>query len=156
MFLALVALGGWVLWLIFRRQQVHVQARMKRTEVFDHLIEKFSTSQEFIEFLKTDQGKKFVEDPLLLPQSNPSRAVLRFVQVGIVFAAISVAFLLNWLNINHYVQTATNPDINEIRKVMDYYYWAMLSLTLAGGMFLIAAVTRFLAKRWNLNGSHGR
>lgn len=151
MFFFLLVLIGWVLWLLFRRHQIHLQARMKRTEVFDHLIAKFNTSQEFIEFLKTDHGKKLVEDPLGA-QSNPSKTVLRFVLVGVVFAAISYASLAYANNLNSYIRSIAAPDINEIRKAMEYRYWGMLTMALAGGMFVMAAVTKSLAKAWKLNG----
>lgn len=150
---AVLALGGWVLFLLFRRQQIHLQARMKRTEVFDHLIEKFSTSQEFIEFLKTDQGKKLVEDPVGQP-AHHSQTVLRFILVGVVFAAISYACLAYANNLSGYIGGLSNPDINDINKEMDYRYWGMLCMALSGGMFVMAAVTKSLAKRWKLNGSH--
>ncbi len=151
---ALLALGGWVLFLLFRRQQIHLQARMKRTEVFDHLIEKFSTSQEFIEFLKTDQGKKLVEDPIGQP-AHHSQAVLRFILVGVVFAAISYACIAYANNLSGYIGSVPDPDINYINKQMDYRYWGTLTMALSGGMFIMAAVTKMLAKRWKLNGSSG-
>jgi hypothetical protein len=153
MLLGLFALGGWVLYLFFRRQQMHLQARMKRTEVFDHLIEKFSTSQEFIEFLKTDQGKKLVEDPIGQP-AHHSQTVLRFILVGVVFAAISIACLVYANNLAGYIKSIPDPDINYINKQMDYRYWGTLTMALSAGMFLMATVTKTLAKRWKLNGSN--
>jgi hypothetical protein len=151
LFGAAIALVGWVLFLLFRRQQMHLQARMKRTEVFDHLIEKFTTSQEFIEFLKTDEGKKLIEDPLKQP-TNPSKAVLRFLLAGVVFAALSYAYIAHSNELNSYIHSIPDPDINEVHKVMDFHAWGTLTMALAGGMFVMAAVTKLLAKKWDING----
>ena len=34
-------LAGWVLWLLFKRHQLHVQASMQRYETMNRLIDKF-------------------------------------------------------------------------------------------------------------------
>ena len=147
----MVVLGGWIAWLFFRRQQFGSEARMKRAEVFNKLLDKFGTANEFVEFMETEQGKMFLENPLPY-QVGPQKVVLRFVQVGIILLALSVALIANWVRISNYVHAQSNPDINWVSKEWDYYYWWVLTLSLAVGMFIIAFVTKTLLGRWRLNG----
>ena len=148
----MAGLGGWVAWLLVRRQQIGTQARLQRADSFNRLLEKFGTAKEFVDFLNTEQGNKLLEDPL--PQhTNGRKVALRFVQVGIVLAALGVAITLNWIRMADYVHAQSNPDINWIHKEWDYYYWWVLSLSLSAGMFIIAFVTNILVKRWHLNGN---
>lgn len=152
MFIAMVLLAGWVLWLLFRRYQMNTQARLQRTEAFNKLIEKFGTSAEFVEFLKTEQGKKFLEDPL--PQhANPKKIVLRFVQMGVVLIAVGAAFMIKWNQLQEFVATQPTPvDINWINEMMDYLYFTMLSAALSVAMFVLAAITYFFSK-WMITDS---
>ncbi|HEV8538131.1 MAG TPA: hypothetical protein VGR15_04315 [Bacteroidota bacterium] len=152
MFVALVALAGFVLWLLFRRYQVISQARLQRVETFNKLIEKFGTTQEFIEFVNSEQGKRFLEDPLP-QQMHPRKTVLRFIQTGVILAAVCVAFLIKWMQLETFLTTQTPPDINWINEAMDYEYWTWLSGAVSVGMIVLAIVTNFFTKKWRVDSS---
>jgi hypothetical protein len=146
MFIAVVLLAGWVLWLLFRRYQMSTQARMQHTEAFNKLVEKFETSAEFVNFLNTEQGKKFLYEPAM-QQAHPKKTVLRFVQMGVILLAVSVGFMIKWNQLHEYIESQTGTvDINWINESMDYLYWTMLSAALAVAMFVLAVITNFFAK----------
>lgn len=152
MFIALLMLAGWVLWLLFRRYQLSTQARLQRTEAFNKLIEKFGTSSEFVEFLNTEQGKKFLEDPLP-QQANPKKTVLRFVQMGVILIAVTAGFMIKWHQIQEYIESQSGSvDINWINESMDFLYLTMLSASLSVAMFVLAVITYFFS-RWMRNDS---
>ncbi len=151
MFVALLMLLGWVLWLLFRRYQMSTQARLQRAEAFNKLIEKFGTATEFIAFLNTEQGKKFLEDPLP-QQTHPKKIVLRFVQMGVILVAVAAGFMIKWHQIQEFIESqSTPPDINWINESMDYLYWTMLSAALSVAMFVLAIITYVFSKRWRID-----
>lgn len=142
-FVALVALIGWVLWLLFRRHQINAQARLQRIDSFNRLLEKFGSAKEFVDFAHTDQGRKFLEDPLPKP-ANPMRGVLRFLQIGIILIALSYGFFMNSSRLKDYT------DINYVRQAMDFKYWGTLLLALGAGLILVAGISSVIAKKWHL------
>lgn len=150
MFLAVVILAGWVLWLLFRRYQMNAQARLQRTEAFNRIIEKFGTAAEFVEFLGSEQGKKLFE-PSPQQQSHPAKITLRFVQAGVILAALSIAIAFQWHMMSQYVHAQANPDINWVSKEMDLHYWMAFTIALSVGMFAVAWVTHVINKKWQNN-----
>ena len=142
MMVTVPALAGWVLWLVFRRYQLHVQARVQRTETFNRLIDKFGTAKEFVEFLQTDAGRKLLEDPIT-PRVSPMSSVRRFVQGGIILLGLGSALLLNATRLRG------ETDINYIREAMGMNYWGTIFLGGGVALMVVALVSYFLAKRWD-------
>jgi len=147
MMLGVAVLVGWLLYLLFRRFQVNAEARMKRTDAFNKLVEKFSTAKEFTEFLQTENGKKFIEDPLPKPP-NPLGKVLRFLQAGVLFVMIGFAY---WINAER-LKSAT--DENYVHQMMDSNYWGTLAIFIGLGLIVVAGISFVLTRSWHLaNGS---
>jgi hypothetical protein len=134
--------AGWVLWLVFRRYQLHVNARVQRTETFNRLIDKFGTAREFVDFLQSDAGRKVLEDPIA-PRVHPMSSVRRFIQSGIILLGLGAALLLNALRLRG------ETDINYIREAMGMNYWGTIFLGGGVALMIVAVVSYFLAKRWD-------
>jgi hypothetical protein len=150
MFIAALALVGWILWLFFRRYQMMTQARLQRTESFNRLIEKFGTAKEFAEFAGTEEGKKLLADPVT-PPPNPLTKVLRFLQAGILFILIGAAYFVNasrWQGITEAQSPAYYHQSN------DFMSYGTLAMLLGVGLLIVAGVTYVFVRRWHLaNGS---
>jgi hypothetical protein len=142
MMVTVPALAGWVLWLVFRRYQLHVHARVQRTETFNRLIDKFGTAKEFVDFLQTDAGQKLLEDPIA-PRVSPMASVRRFVQGGIVLLGLGGALLLNATRLRG------ETDINFVREAMGMNYWGTIFLGGGAALMVAAMVSYVLAKRWD-------
>jgi len=142
MMLVVAALAAWVLWLVFRRHQLQVQARLQRNETFNRLIDKFGTAKEFVDFLQTEAGRKFLEDPIA-PPVHPLTSVHRFVQGGIVLLVLGGALLVNALRLRG------ETDINYIHQAMGLNYWGTIFLGGGAALLIVATVSYFLAKRWD-------
>lgn len=81
----------WVVFSTIRRLKV---ARIQG-EVHSKLIEKFTSSQEFLAFLETDSGKKLVDSiGIEQPNRNPYNRILASVQAGVILLLLGVAFLI--------------------------------------------------------------
>ena len=149
-FAAVLALAGWVLWLLFRRYQLSVQTRLQRTESFNKLIEKFGSAKEFAEFAQSPEGKKLLDDPML-PPPNPLTKVLRFLQAGILFVMIGGAY---FINANRWKGLTEAQDPNYYHQMMDSNYWGTLAMLLGVGLIIVAGVSYIFVRRWHLaNGS---
>ena len=143
MVLGIFFLAGWLFYLLFRRYQVNTEARMKRTDAFNKLLEKFSNAKEFSEFVQTEEGKKFIEDPVVKP-ANPLSKVLRFLQAGVLFLMIGAGYLANARRLK--IET----DPNYVHQMMDSNYWGTLSLFLGAGLISVAGISYLFVRWWHL------
>lgn len=141
--IAAMGLVAWMMWLVFRGHQFRHQAELKRAECLQALLEKFSTSAEFLEFLSSPNGQKVLSTPAL-KTLNPRKSVLRFLQSGVVLIAIGAGFLLNAFLLRH------ETDINYVRKMLDLNYWGTFSCALGIGLLIVAGISQYLAAQWGL------
>ncbi|HTK82146.1 MAG TPA: hypothetical protein VL633_07640 [Bacteroidota bacterium] len=154
LFLALLALIGWVFWLIFRRYQTGAEVRIQRIASFNRLIEKFGTAKEFADFAQSEEGKKILADPVA-PPYNPLTKVLRFLQAGVLLVIIGIAFFVNASN----GYLSDDPVSHELyyRRMNEFNSYGTLSLLLGIGSIVLAGVTWVFVRRWRLaNGSSGK
>jgi hypothetical protein len=141
MIVTIPALAGWVLWLVFRQYQLRTKARMQRTETFNRLIDKFGTAKEFVDFLQSDAGRRFMEDPLAAP-AHPLTSVRRFLQGGIILTVLGGALMLNALRLRG------QTDINYINQALGLNYWGTIFMGAGIAFVIVAAVSYRLAQRW--------
>jgi hypothetical protein len=141
MIVMIPALAGWVLWLVFRHYQLRIAARTQRTETFNRLIDKFSTAKEFVDFLQSDAGRKFMEDPLASP-AHPLTSVRRFLLGGIILTVLGGALMLNALRLRG------QTDVNYINQALGLNYWGTIFVGGGIALMIVAAVSYQLARRW--------
>ncbi len=135
-------LAGWVLWLLFKRHQLQVHARMQRNETFNRLIDKFGTARELIDFLQTETGRRLLEDPLASP-AHPALRARRLVLGGFILAALGGAFMLNALRYRGMT------DINFVNEAIGLNNWGTIFISCGVALLVSAAVSHLMSKRWN-------
>jgi hypothetical protein len=133
-------LAGWILWLLFKRHQLHVQVRLRRDETFQRLIEKFGTAKELVDFLETDAGRKLLEDPLN-PAAHSFARARRFVLAGVVLIALGAAFFVNALRYRGMT------DINFVNEAIGLNNWGTIFTSGGVALLVIAALFRLMAGR---------
>lgn len=129
-------LAGFIVWLVLtnRRRSETVRAQ---TEMQTRLLEKFSSSQEMLQFLQSDAGKKFLQSATI-EQTKPCGRIIGGTTVGIVSATVGIAFLF----------VSKSPSDAD----------AVLGLSLVGGVllalgigFLLSSIAAYLlSKKWGL------
>ncbi len=144
-----VVLGVALIWLIYRVYKSRAQMRLARAEAYNRLLEKFSSAKEFSDFLQTEQGRQFIEDPVPAPKSGLTR-ILRLAQAGIIVVAIGIAFFLN----AYRLRDAT--DLHYSTQAMDCGYWGIVCVTVGLGLLATAAFSYAVAKRWHLYNGNGQ
>ncbi|MBX7151113.1 hypothetical protein K1X84_05695 [bacterium] len=136
-FPALLALAGWISWLWFRKYRLSADENMKQLEIKHEMIKKFSTYQEFIEFLKSSDGKKIFPDH----QSNAELKILRLLSAAVILILAGIAMLINGYSWSGY------EDVNQINKMHDFYYWGSMAIAIGLGLLINAVIAKkFLQK----------
>ncbi|RPH38028.1 hypothetical protein EHM92_01140 [bacterium] len=143
----IVLLAGIVLWYLLQRRNTSARIRLSRAEAINRLIDKFATAKEVIEFLETDQGEKFLEDPVPLAE-NPHNRILRFLQFGVVFLFVGIGFFVNAYGLGF------AADLNSLREATEQRFWGTFSVAIGLGLLLVAYLTSVLVKRWHLENGH--
>lgn len=133
-------LGGWALWLLWKRYQLQSRARMQRDETFRHLIDKFGSAEELADFLQSEAGRRLLEDPVG-PAGRPGSPSRRLLLGGVLLSALGVAFFVNGLRYRGMT------DINFVREALGFANWATIFGTLGAALLLLAALFHFLVQR---------
>jgi hypothetical protein len=133
---AVAAVVAWIAWLAYRRSLRGVEERARNYAVIERILDRFTSNEELMAFVRSDEGKQLLYGRTFA--ANPRRAVLRFVQAGIVVFSLGVAFLANAFRLRG------ETDINFIRKVEDLRYWGTAAVALGVGLLIVAAVSHRL------------
>lgn len=127
---------AWIAWLAYRRSLRGAEDRARSYTVIERILDRFTSNDELLAFVRSDEGKQLLYGR---PSAvNPRRAVLKFVQAGIVVFSLGVAFLANAFRLRG------ETDINFIRKMEDLQYWGTAAVALGIGLLIVAAVTHRL------------
>lgn len=82
--------AGWIVWVDAKRRQAKNKAQ---AEVRTQILEKFGSSDEFINFLKTEEGQRYFETASRV-SARPADKILRSIHVGVIFTLAGVGSLL--------------------------------------------------------------
>jgi hypothetical protein len=88
--LAFFGVIGLIGWLMYRRSQIRLQARM---EFHRQLLDKFSSGGEFATFLNSTGGQRLLED-LWSQRVNAKERIIRSMQGGVVLTVVGIGALL--------------------------------------------------------------
>jgi hypothetical protein len=143
MMIAAAALAGWVLWLLYKRHELRARLKLERAAALNRLIEKAGTSQEVVDFLKSETGNRLFDEPA--PEAQSRTHLVRFIAGGVILALLGAAFLMSARLAT--ANLGTNPDLNVIREVLEKKEWAILFLSLALSLWLVALIYHVMTRR---------
>jgi hypothetical protein len=87
--LAPIILVGWLVWLGTKSQARRLDAL---TSAQERIIGKFGSAREFIDFLQTPGGMRYL-DAFTMPKKAPSERILKSVTTGIVLSCLGLGLL---------------------------------------------------------------
>jgi hypothetical protein len=131
--LGLFAMVGWIVWVDARRRQTQSKTA---GETHSKLLEKFTSSQDLVAFLQTDEGRLFLESASGSRLGPPER-ILRSVHYGVILTVAG----LGWLSLG---LTGRYDDDGALTVV------GVLIGTVGVGFLVSAAVSSYLSKKWGL------
>lgn len=100
------------------------------------LIDKFGSSQELLDYMKTDAGQQFiqaapVEAP---PQRNPFSRILRSISAGTILTFLGIGFL----------------SISSYDGGHGFIVFGTIGLAIGLGFLVSAGISYYLSKSWGL------
>lgn len=136
---------GWIVWVIANSRRRSRVAEIQR-DIHAKLFEKFGTSQELVEYLKTEAGSKFL-DSASIEHTRPFGRIIGSIQAGLILFLLGVAMLI--------VRASTSADafFNEMQRAQSAQGMLAVSLLLLAlglGFLVSAAVSYKLSKNWGL------
>ena len=139
----LPALVAWALWLLYKRHELKTRLKLERAAALNRLIDKAGTSEEVVDFLKSDAGARLFDEPA--PEAQSRMHLVRFIMGGVVLAMLGAAFLMSARLAAS--SLGANPDLNFLREVMEKKEWAILFLSLALSLWLVALIYHVANRR---------
>lgn len=127
--IAIVAIVGFismVIAIIYAAAQTKQKQAQLRADVQMKLIERFGTADDFVRFVKSDEGREFLGNGSTVAR----KGLLMGLRSGIILAFLGVAFLLSAF----------------VEREGDFYVPAFILLALGAGFFISAVVSMRLAK----------
>lgn len=149
--------GGFIVWPVHQRMRQGSDLLRLHLESRNRLLDKFGTTQEFLEFANTEAGQSLLAPPQLptAPQAT-APAGLRMIQAGIPSVLVGVAFLVQSYRWQRLAEVMTRDFERDSRRI-DFLYGLQASqrglLFLAIGMGLLAG--GFVARAWSRS-AHSR
>jgi hypothetical protein len=129
-----IAFFGMVVWIVWLSVSAKNRRMQAQTEVQTKLIDRFGTSKEFIEFLQSPAGQRFVSGVEVTSALYARDRIIRGFGTGIVISLLGLGFLAIWL-----------ADHND-----GFIYPGFILLGLGLGFFFSALVSLKLSKHYGL------
>src|ERR1041385_1520550 len=129
-----IAFFGMIVWIVWLSTNAKNRRAQAQTEVQTKLIERFGTSKEFIEFLQSAAGQRFVSGVEVSTALYARDRIIRGFGTGIVISLLGLGFLAIWIF-----------DHNG-----GFIYPGFILLGLGAGFFLSAIVSLKLSKSYGL------
>jgi len=147
----LMAFAGFAMFVLAMGWLVRTYVEQKRwsrlsrtqTEVHNKILDRFGSSPELLEYIKSPAGTKFLESAPIALRAEPSALaapmarVMWSVQIGVIVAAASIGMLL--------VSTRFDKDNGQ-----GLFALGMIALSIGVGFIGSAAVSLFLSRRLGL------
>lgn len=132
--LAPLTLVGWLVWLGGKSQARRLDALTRAQE---RIMEKFGSAREFIDFLQTPGGMRYL-DAFTMPKRAPSERILKSVTTGIVLSFLGLGLLA----IGGYYGFREEPPV----------IIGTIVLSLGIGFLVSAYLSTRLSRAWGLMG----
>ncbi len=125
---------AWIVWVVSGNQRRKRVAEIQR-EMHMKLFEKFGTSQELLDYLKSEAGRRFL-DSATIEHARPTGRILGSIQTGLTLLVTGLGLLFLHGRL---------PSWSD-----DTLVFGVLAVALGIGFLLSAGVSYWLSKAWGL------
>ena len=112
-----------------------------RADVHTHLVERFGSAPEFVQFLQTDGGRQLLEN-ITTEQSPAAQGILGSIERGCLLTLLGLGLLLMGYFV---ISEAARRD-----AVTSVYLFGGVSLSLGIGYLITAGISYRLSRAWGL------
>ena len=126
----LFVFGGWLVWSILDWLKMWHKSQLQKK-----ILEKFTTVQEFNEFIQSEEGHKFL-NILSLNDSAPRQKILSSLSKGVIIAFVGISLIL----------------IGQIFTGESQYFLAagVILIALGVGFLVSTFISYTLSKKWGI------
>lgn len=126
---------GFFIWMvgdIIRRSKL----AKAQSDMQTKLIDKFGSSQELLDYMKTEAGQRFIQAPPVEapPQRNPYSRILRSITAGTILTFLGIGLL----------------SIDSYAGGHGFSVFGTIGLAIGLGFLVSAGISYFLSKSWGL------
>ena len=137
--IAIIICVAWVVVTVVTALKGRANTRT-RAEIYNRLIDKFGTAPEFIHFLQSDAGLKFIEENTV-QAAAPLGRILASMQIGIILTLLGAGFLVT----GNVFGESLGGDLYIVKTV-----GGIVGLTTGIGLLISAAISYRLCKAWGI------
>jgi hypothetical protein len=135
---------AWMVWIGSNNRRRSRVAEIQR-DIHAKLFEKFGTSQELIEYLKTNAGSKFL-DSASIEHTKPFGRVLGSMQAGLILLFVGIAMLI----VRFTMPSAGWNPVEQAQTAHGFLAISLVLLALGLGFLASAAASYKLSKNLGL------
>ncbi|HUP65436.1 MAG TPA: hypothetical protein VM557_09160 [Thermoanaerobaculia bacterium] len=132
--IALFAMTAFIVWALVR---AGVSRSQHRLEAHSRMLDRFGSSQEFVTFLQTPEGKRYLDSVALGSQKTQKVKILGSIRTGVVLSVISIGLMAAAFLVG---STVSEPP----------FIFGFLGLFLGVGFLASAAVSWSVSKAWGI------
>ena len=111
-----------------------------RAELYNRLLDKFGSANEFAEYLESDTGRQFVEE-ITVRSAPPTNKILNSIQRGVILVLAGLGLLV----LGNLFDNSLGGDLYIVLVV-----GGTTGLMLGIGFLISTAITYYLSKSWGL------
>lgn len=124
---------GLLIWVVGDTIRKSKLARIQ-SDMQGKLIDKFGSSQELLEFMKTEAGQRFIQTAPVEERGNPYSRILGSIKAGTILTFLGIGFIL------------VHPPGGEFGLLV----LGTIFLAIGLGFLVSAGISYFLSKSWGL------
>ncbi len=125
---------GFFIWMVGDTIRKSKLARAQ-SDMQTKLIDKFGSSQELLDYMKTEAGQRFIQvAPAEIPQRNPYSRILRSITAGTILTFLGIGFL----------------SMSSYAGGHGFPVFGTIALAIGLGFLVSAGISYFLSKSWGL------
>lgn len=138
--IVLFLVAGFVAWVIVKGNIARAE---QRTAAQSAMLDKFSTSAEFTQFLQSPEGGRYMRSLTEAPRKSPREKILAGIRTGVVLAMVSIGVMLTSFLAGFSRPTQEPP-----------FLIGFVGLFLGLGFLVSAWISHSMSKQWGLFEDH--
>lgn len=137
--IAIIISAAWIAINIVRALKQRANTRT-RAEIYNRLIDKFGTAPEFIAFLQSDAGLKFIEENAVQTGGALGK-ILAALQIGIILTLVGIGLLM----LGNIFGSSRGGDLYIVLNIT-----GTVGLMIGIGFLISSAISYRLSKTWGI------
>ncbi len=135
---ALIIAAAWVIIVVVKAFKEKAILRTK-AELYNHLLDKFNSGNEFVSYLESESGRQFIEE-ITIQTAAPTSKILGSIQKGVIMTLIGCGLIV-------LANLFFGGDLFNVIAV-----GGTIALMLGIGFLISTAISYYLSKSWGLFG----